>query len=65
LLFFAEIVKRALAQLGHYPNLLQISDHGFGETGAALVNSGVDKVLITKQEQHNIKKKKNKGGGKI
>lgn len=43
--YYAGIVKAALEQLGHDSALLQIVT-GFGPTGAALINAGVDKVTF-------------------
>lgn len=43
--YYASIVHAALQQLGHDPALLQIVT-GFGMTGAALVNAGVDKLTF-------------------
>jgi acyl-CoA reductase-like NAD-dependent aldehyde dehydrogenase len=41
-----DVFRRALASRGHDPDLVQVVT-GYGETGAALVRSGVDKVFFT------------------
>lgn len=40
------IVRDVLATRGHDPDLVQVAT-GYGETGAALVRSGVDKIFFT------------------
>lgn len=40
-----DIVKKILVHCGHSPDLVQIVT-GYGDTGAALVNSGVDKLTF-------------------
>ncbi|EGG13961.1 aldehyde dehydrogenase [Cavenderia fasciculata] len=44
-ILFEELVREVLARRGHNPNLIQLLP-GMGETGEALVRSGVDKVLF-------------------
>ncbi len=41
-----EIVRQVLSARGHSPDLVQIVT-GYGDTGAALVRSGVDKIFFT------------------
>jgi len=44
--YFTEIVRQAFIACGHNPDLVQTVT-GFGEAGAALVASGVDKIIFT------------------
>lgn len=43
--YYGRILRAALEQLGHDPDLVQLVT-GYGETGAALINSGVDKLTF-------------------
>ena len=43
--YYLDIVKEALRVCGHNPDLVQVVT-GFGETGAALTKSGVDKITF-------------------
>lgn len=43
---FGALLRGALRELGHDPELIQILT-GFAETGAALVRSGVEKIIFT------------------
>jgi acyl-CoA reductase-like NAD-dependent aldehyde dehydrogenase len=49
-----EIVRNVLKKRGHDPDLVQIVT-GYGDTGAALVNSGVDKIFFTGSPQNGKK----------
>lgn len=40
-----DVFRRILAKRGHNPNLVQIIT-GYGQTGASLVESGIDKILF-------------------
>ncbi|KAF2078440.1 hypothetical protein CYY_000307 [Polysphondylium violaceum] len=44
-ILFEHLVRQVLSKRGHNPNLIQILP-GMGETGEALVRSGVDKILF-------------------
>lgn len=44
--YYTRIVQTILKEMGHDPNLVQTVT-GFAETGKALVNGGVDKVIFT------------------
>jgi len=49
-----EIFRAALRARGHQPDLVQVVT-GYGETGAALVRSGVDKIFFTGSPQNGAK----------
>ncbi len=49
-----DIFRKALAARGHSPDLVQYVT-GYGETGAALVRSGVDKIFFTGSPQNGQK----------
>ncbi|HEY8375335.1 MAG TPA: aldehyde dehydrogenase family protein [Nannocystis sp.] len=51
---YVEIFHEVLRRRGHSPDLVQIVT-GYGETGAALVTSGVDKVFFTGSPQNGRK----------
>ena len=47
---YIRLAKEVLAAAGHSPDLVQLVN-GFAETGAALVHSGVDKIIFTGSPQ--------------
>lgn len=49
-----DILRDVLKRRGHEPDLLQIVT-GYGDTGAALVRSGVDKIFFTGSPQNGAK----------
>ena len=53
-LHYVKIFEDALRRRGHSPDLVQVVT-GYGETGSALVTSGVDKVFFTGSPQNGRK----------
>ncbi|MBA3550536.1 MAG: aldehyde dehydrogenase family protein [Nannocystis sp.] len=51
---YLKIFEEVLARRGHPPELVQVVT-GYGETGAALVSSGVDKIFFTGSPQNGRK----------
>ena len=59
-----DVFRSVLSARGHSPDLVQVVT-GFGETGAALVSSGVDKIFFTGSPQNGAKVMENAARGLV